>query len=133
MIETALGARRGCRGAFAFVRPGPTDGRTDGAPAWIVEEDWSEQRSWLASCIGTAMDELTVRNAPNEELALAAVREGFGLYLASSALAQQDLISGRLVEVFDPCDNRPGSCIVQPKGPRRAVALRFIRWLKTIT
>lgn len=96
---------------------------------WVREQDWPEQASFLAR-IGVDPTRLEFTDFPNEDLALAAARQGFGLHVESAAIVDEDLRAGRLRVVHDLKDDALGYYIVTPPGPRRAQARAFIRWLK---
>lgn len=96
---------------------------------WVIEQDWPEEATWLRS-IGIDPDAIDVTPFPNEDLALAAARQGFGLHIESVALIEDDLRSDRLRIVFDTSEEKPAYYIVTPVGPRREVAKRFIAWLR---
>lgn len=96
---------------------------------WVRERDWPEQMDWLKS-IGLAPDTLRFTEFPNEELALSAVREGLGLHLESAALVEEDLNSGRLVQICEISHESLGFYAVFPPGPVSNAARAFTSWLK---
>jgi LysR family transcriptional regulator, glycine cleavage system transcriptional activator len=95
---------------------------------WINESECAEMASWLQShgIDGTA---LKTKTLPTEELALSAAREGYGLYLTSAPLVEQDLRDGLLRIVFDPQDDIQGYFIATPSGLQNPTARLFIKWL----
>ncbi|MDP1669159.1 LysR family transcriptional regulator [Phaeovulum sp.] len=96
---------------------------------WVRERDWPEQMDWLKS-IGLRPDALRFTEFPNEELALSAVREGLGLHLESAALVEEDIASGRLVQICELSHESLGYYAVFPPGPVSAAAQAFVAWLK---
>ncbi|MFZ5749467.1 MAG: LysR family transcriptional regulator [Pseudomonadota bacterium] len=96
---------------------------------WVIEEDWPEEASWLRS-IGIDPEAIEVTPFPNEELALAAARQGFGLHIESAALIEDDLKADRLRAVFQSTDPTPAYYIVTPPGQPRKLARQFIAWLR---
>lgn len=96
---------------------------------WVIEEDWPEEASWLRS-IGIDPEAIDVTPFPNEELALAAARQGFGLHIESAALVEEDLRTDRLRAVFRSDDPTPAYYIVTPPGRPRKIAREFISWLR---
>lgn len=96
---------------------------------WVREGDWPEQMQLLES-IGLIPAALKFVDFPNEELALAAAREGIGLHLETEALIEEDLKIGWLVKIRELSDESLGYYIVRPPGPLSAAAKTFIDWLK---
>jgi len=96
---------------------------------WVDEEATMEQMDWLEAHGITPPARLAAA-LPNDDLAMAAAREGVGLYLASAPLVAEDVRRGSLVVVFDPQDDSPGFHIVTLPGPQRPAARTFIKWLK---
>ncbi|SPH23510.1 Glycine cleavage system transcriptional activator [Defluviimonas aquaemixtae] len=115
--------------------PALFEGRENLSPAemaglpWILEEHWPEQRSWIICCTGLDPDMLSITEFGNEELALAAARQGYGLHLSATALVEHDLAAGNLRLAFEADEEGPGYFIVTPKGSVRAAARTVIRWL----
>lgn len=96
---------------------------------WIREGDWPEQMQLLES-IGLKPAALKFVDFPNEELALAAAREGIGLHLETEALIGEDLKLGWLVKIHELSDESLGYYLVRPPGPVSPAARTFIDWLK---
>ncbi|PTV95261.1 LysR family glycine cleavage system transcriptional activator [Rhodobacter aestuarii] len=96
---------------------------------WIREGDWPEQMQLLES-MGLKPAALKFVDFPNEELALAAAREGIGLHLETESLIQEDLKLGWLVKIHELTEESLGYYIVRPPGPVNPAAKTFIEWLK---
>lgn len=96
---------------------------------WIFEEGSYEERSWLRR-IGLDPDRLRATTMPTEELALAAARSGYGLYVELTALLGDDLASGRLRAVHAATDPRFGFWMVHRPGPLRPALRQFMHWLR---
>lgn len=96
---------------------------------WIFEEGSYEERAWLRR-IGLDPDRLGATTMPTEELALAAARAGYGLYVELLALLGDDLASGRLRSVHAATDPRFGFWLVRRPGPVRPALRDFMRWLR---
>ncbi len=97
---------------------------------WLREGDWPEQMALLAS-LGLKPAQLHFIDFPNEELALAAAREGIGLHLETAALVEADLEAGSLVQIREIRDEKLGYYIVRPPGPMSTAAQVFRDWLKS--
>lgn len=116
--------------------PGLVDGRTDLTRdelmelPWVMEENWPEGLNWLRKN-GLDPDRLRVTHFANGDLAASAAQEGYGLFIETVVLAEQDQRSGRLRIVFDPKEDLPAYFIVTPPGPQRAAARTFVQWLKS--
>lgn len=96
---------------------------------WILARDWPEQENYLRS-LGLSPDRLSRTEFFNEELSLAAARQGLGLVVESLALLQDDLDEQRLILLHDSKDRLPGYFLVMAHGPQRAATRAFIRWLE---
>ena len=96
---------------------------------WVREGDWPEQMQLLES-IGLVPAAMKFVDFPNEELALAAAREGIGLHLETEALIVEDLKLGWLVKIHELTEESLGYYIVRPPGPVSPAAKTFIDWLK---
>lgn len=96
---------------------------------WVREGDWPEQMQLLES-IGLIPAAMKFVDFPNEELALAAAREGIGLHLETEALIEEDLKLGWLVKIHELSDESLGYYVVRPPGPISPAAKTFIDWLK---
>lgn len=99
---------------------------------WVIETDWPEALSWLKS-FGLKPDAMNISLMPNEELALSAARQGFGLHVEAEALVRQDVDSGALVILGRVKDDSLAYYLVSRPGPRRPELRTFIRWLKAAT
>jgi LysR family glycine cleavage system transcriptional activator len=98
------------------------------AEEWIIARDWPEQENYLRS-IGLDPQSLSQTEFPNEELSIAAARQGLGLVVESVALMEDDIREGRLRMVHDSHDKLPAYFIVTLPGPQRAAARAFVKWL----
>jgi LysR family transcriptional regulator, glycine cleavage system transcriptional activator len=114
-------------------RPDVTgDGQPDiaqlqGMP-WIMARDWPEQENWLRAQ-GLRPEDFDRTEVPNEELALAAAREGLGLIVDSVALLENDVETRRLKIVLDRNERLPAYFIVTlPVAQRKATRI-FTNWL----
>ena len=96
---------------------------------WILARDWPEQENYLKS-LGLAPEALSRTDFVNEELSLAAARQGLGLVVESLALMEDDLEEGRLVLLHDSKDKLPAYFIVTQPGPQRAATRAFLKWLE---
>lgn len=117
--------------------PDLLDGRARLTPAqmaameWIVARDWPEQDGYLRS-IGLDPGALSRTEFPNEELSIAAARQGLGLVVESLALIEDDLRTGRLMLVHDSRDRQPAYFVVTLPGPLRMQARAFVKWLEGV-
>lgn len=96
---------------------------------WILARDWPEQENYLKS-LGLRPEALSRTDFVNEELSLAAARQGLGLVVESLALLEGDLEEGRLVLLHDSKDKLPAYFIVTQPGPQRAATRAFLKWLE---
>ena len=96
---------------------------------WILARDWPEQENYLKS-LGLRPEALFRTDFVNEELSLAAARQGLGLVVESLALLEGDLEEGRLVLLHDSKDKLPAYFIVTQPGPQRAATRAFLKWLE---
>jgi LysR family glycine cleavage system transcriptional activator len=99
------------------------------AMPWVIETDWPEALSWLRS-FGLKPDAMNISLMPNEELALSAARQGFGLHVEAEALVRQDVDSGALVILGRVKDDSLAYYLVSRPGPKRPELRTFIKWLK---
>jgi LysR family transcriptional regulator, glycine cleavage system transcriptional activator len=99
---------------------------------WIIATNWPEQNNYLRS-LGLEPSELSQTDFPNEELSIAAAREGLGLVVDSMALVASDVADGRLRVVHESRDQLPAYFVVTPPGPQRLATRAFLRWLKSQT
>lgn len=97
---------------------------------WIAARDWPEQDDYLRS-IGLDPGELSKTEFPNEELSIAAARQGLGLVVESLALIEDDLRTGRLVLVHDSRNHLPAYFVVTLPGPQRPQVRAFLKWLQS--
>jgi LysR family glycine cleavage system transcriptional activator len=95
---------------------------------WILARDWPEQENYLRS-LGLVPETLGRTEFNNEELSLAAARQGLGLVVESLALLEDDLQEGRLILLHDSKDRLPAYFVVTPAGPQRAATRAFLKWL----
>ena len=97
---------------------------------WILARDWPEQENYLRS-LGLDPQTLSRTDFVNEELSLAAARQGLGLVVESLALMEDDLEEGRLILLHDSKDRLPAYFIVTSPGPQRAATRAFLKWLQS--
>ena len=97
---------------------------------WILARDWPEQENYLRS-LGLDPRTLSRTDFVNEELSLAAARQGLGLVVESLALMEDDLEEGRLILLHDSKDRLPAYFIVTIPGPQRAATRAFLKWLES--
>lgn len=97
---------------------------------WILSRDWPEQENYLRS-LGLDPERLSRTEFFNEELSLAAARQGLGLVVESLALMEDDLEEGRLVLLHDSKDRLPAYFIVTTPGQQRAATRAFLKWLES--
>ncbi len=96
---------------------------------WIIADDWPEQDDYLRS-LGLDPAQLSRTDFANEELSIAAARQGLGLVVESIALMETDVREGRLRMVHDSQDKLPAYFIVTLPGPQRAATRAFLKWLR---
>ncbi|MDP3193957.1 LysR family transcriptional regulator [Tabrizicola sp.] len=96
---------------------------------WILSPTWAEQDAYLRQ-LGLEPSDLGSTDINNEELALAAARQGLGLVVESVALIESDVAEGRLRIVHESREKLPAYFIVSLPGPKRAAARAFLKWLK---
>ena len=97
---------------------------------WILSRSWPEQDTYLRQ-IGLNPDTLSRTDINNEELAIAAARQGLGLVVESAALIEFDVADGRLRIVHESREKLPAYFIVTLPGPKRAAARAFLKWLRS--
>jgi LysR family glycine cleavage system transcriptional activator len=97
---------------------------------WIIATNWPEQNNYLRS-LGLEPSELRQTDFPNEELSIAAAREGLGLFVDSMALVAADVAEGRLRVVHESRDQLPAYFVVTLPGPQRAATRAFLKWLRS--
>lgn len=97
---------------------------------WIIATNWPEQNNYLRS-LGLEPSELRQTDFPNEELSIAAAREGLGLFVDSLALVAADVAEGRLRVVHESRDQLPAYFVVTLPGPQRAATRAFLKWLRS--
>lgn len=97
---------------------------------WILSPNWAEQNTYLRQ-LGLDPATLSSTDINNEELALAAARQGLGLVVESVALIESDVAERRLRIVHESRDKLPAYFVVTLPGPKRAAARAFLKWLKT--
>jgi LysR family glycine cleavage system transcriptional activator len=98
---------------------------------WIAARDWPEQDDYLRS-IGLDPAGLSKTEFPNEELSIAAARQGLGLVVESLALIEDDLRTGRLALVHDSQNRQPAYFVVTLPGPLRPQVRAFVKWLEGV-
>jgi LysR family transcriptional regulator, glycine cleavage system transcriptional activator len=97
---------------------------------WILSRNWAEQDAYLR-LLGMDPTTLSSTDINNEELALAAARQGLGLVVESVALIESDVAEGRMRIVHESREKLPAYFIVTLPGPKRAAARAFLKWLKS--
>ena len=97
---------------------------------WVLSRNWAEQDAYLRQ-LGLEPATLSSTDISNEELALAAARQGLGLVVESVALIESDVAEGRLRIVHESREKLPAYFIVTLPGPKRAAARAFLKWLKS--
>ncbi len=97
---------------------------------WIIARNWPEQDNYLRS-LGLNPAELSQTDFANEELSIAAARQGLGLVVESYALVADDVAEGRLRVVHESRDRLPAYFVVTMPGPQRAATRAFVSWLKS--
>lgn len=98
---------------------------------WVMTDNTPEELRWMETH-GLDPAGLRATYFPDEELTLAAARQGLGLIVESYALLEEDLKRDRLRVVFDGRDRLPGYFIVTPPGPQRRGARAFLSWLAKV-
>lgn len=98
---------------------------------WIAARDWPEQDDYLRA-IGLDPGALSKTEFPNEELSIAAARQGLGLVVESLALIEDDLRTGRLVLVHDSRNQLPAYFVVTLPGQQRPQVRAFLKWLQNV-
>lgn len=98
---------------------------------WVMTDNTPEETRWMEKH-GLDPNPPDAAYFPDEELTLAAARQGLGLIVESHALLEEDLKRGRLRVVFDSRDRLPGYFIVTPPGPQRRDAHAFLAWLAKV-
>ncbi|MDP5219630.1 LysR family transcriptional regulator [Ruegeria sp. 2205SS24-7] len=109
-------------------------GKTDWSPAdlahlpWLEEIGTTEASTWLAGR-GASMDPAAGRISLPGNLVLDGLRAGQGVTITVRHFVQQDILSGRLVELYAEPDTR-GYHIVTGQGALRPTVRTFVGWLK---
>ena len=85
----------------------------------------------MIKSLGLNPETLSRTDFVNEELSLAAARQGLGLVVESLALMEDDLEEGRLILLHDSKDQLPAYFVVTPPGPQRAATRAFVKWLES--
>jgi LysR family glycine cleavage system transcriptional activator len=98
---------------------------------WVMSDNTPEELRWM-QIHGLDPEGLHATYFPDEELTLAAARQGLGLIVESYALLEEDLRQQRLKVVFDSRDRLPGYFIVTPGGPQRRGAREVLAWLAKV-
>ncbi len=98
---------------------------------WVMTSSTPEEARWMESH-GLDPEDPDAAWFPDEELTLAAARQGLGLIVESHALLEEDLSRSRLRVVYDSRDRLPGYFIVTPPGPQRHAARAFLAWLTKV-
>lgn len=96
---------------------------------WVLSPNWPEQDAYLRS-LGLDPGLLSRTDISNDDVAIAAARQGLGLVVESLALLEADVADGRLRLVHESPEGLPAYFIVTLPGPQRAAARAFLKWLK---
>ena len=94
----------------------------------MLSADWPEQRNWLQTH-GLNRENLAVSEFPDEDLAIAAARQGLGITVESLALVEDDLRTGRLHLLIDGQESLPAYFVVTQNDLPRKPARIFLAWL----
>ncbi|GHC51538.1 LysR family transcriptional regulator [Neogemmobacter tilapiae] len=97
---------------------------------WIITANSPEQDE-VISYLGINPETISRTEFPNEELSIAAARQGLGLIVESIALIEDDIREGRLRMVRDSDDSQAAYYIVMPPGRQRAAVRAFVKWLSS--
>ncbi|MFA3919584.1 LysR family transcriptional regulator [Ruegeria hyattellae] len=114
--------------------PGLLGGKSDWTPTelahlpWLEEIGTTEASTWLAGR-GAALDPAAGRITLPGNLMLDGVRAGQGVTITVRHFVRQDILSGRLVELYVEPDTR-GYYIVSGQAPLRPTVKTFVAWLK---
>ncbi|NRB16522.1 MAG: LysR family transcriptional regulator [Rhodobacteraceae bacterium] len=95
---------------------------------WLDELGTTESTNW-AEAYGVQPSKLASRVQVPGNLLLDGVRSGQGVVVTVRHFVEDDLKSGRLVELFCEADNR-GYHIVTRPGVLRPSARKFVQWLR---
>ena len=95
---------------------------------WLDELGTTESTNW-AEAYGVHPSQLKSRVHVPGNLLLDGVRSGQGVVVTVRHFVEEDLKSGRLVELFCEADNR-GYHIVTRPGVLRPSARKFVQWLR---
>ena len=98
---------------------------------WVIEQDWPEQLVWLRRQ-GIDPDKLRATFVQTEELARAAVRQGYGLHVEATAIIAGDIATGRLRAVFTGSEDSLGYWLVTRPGHDTPALRTFLRWLRSV-
>jgi LysR family transcriptional regulator, glycine cleavage system transcriptional activator len=98
---------------------------------WVLERDWPEQLVVL-SRIGLDPATLRVTEVETEELARAAVRQGYGLHMEASALVEDDVAAGRLRALHQSGDPALGYWLVTRPGHEPPALRTFLKWIRSV-
>lgn len=96
---------------------------------WVLSPNWPEQDAYLRS-LGLDPGLLSRTDISNDDVAIAAARQGLGLVVESLALLEADVADGRLRLVHESPEGLPAYFIVTLPGPQRAAARAFLKWLR---
>jgi LysR family glycine cleavage system transcriptional activator len=100
------------------------------AMPWVIEQDWPEAMVWLRER-GLQPDAMAITWMPNQDLALAAARQGLGLHVEAAALVEQDVEEGNLIDLGRLREDSLAYYMVTKPGPKRPELRTFIRWIKS--
>lgn len=102
-----------------------------GEMEWIITAN-SPETEELLNCVGIKPETISKTEFPNDELSIAAARQGLGLIVESLALIEEDIREGRLIVALDSDDSTAAYYLVVPPGPQRAAVRAFVKWLKAV-
>lgn len=98
---------------------------------WLWHEGMDLKLRLMQSC-GLETDRLTQVSIGSPNLLLEAVRGGIGATFFSETIAQDELDSGRVVQIEVPRTIIVDYVAVLPKGPPHPLAHQFADWVRTL-
>lgn len=97
---------------------------------WLLETERMDQRLW-AEELGFDLTTANVTEFPTSTLAHVAATSGYGVAIATHAIAERDLKSGALVSLFTAESGTLGYYLVTRKEAHSKNLAAFINWLRT--
>lgn len=98
---------------------------------WLWHDGNALKLRLMESC-GLDVERLTQVRIGSPNLLLEAVRGGMGATLFTEALAQEEIASGRVVQIATPRAITVDYVGVVPKGPPHPLALPFMDWVRSL-